>query len=53
LPAGTPEVVVVADPTLPAEMVADDYPERCRIDRIGVEEVVRAAETVMGVGRRG
>lgn len=33
---------VVADPTLPADLVADDHPERCRIDRIEVERVISA-----------
>lgn len=39
---GAPEVILLADPTLPEEMVADEHPERCRIDRIDVEQVWRA-----------
>jgi heptosyltransferase-2 len=42
---GAPEVIVAADPTLPAHEIANDHPERCRIDRIGVE-IVRE-----GIGR--
>jgi heptosyltransferase II len=42
------EAVLVADPTLPADQVADDHPERCRIDRIEVEEVIRAVEGLLG-----
>ncbi len=41
-------VDVVADPDLPAELVADDEPERCRIDRIAVERVVAAVDRVVG-----
>jgi ADP-heptose:LPS heptosyltransferase len=38
---------VVADPTLPVEMMADDHPERCRIERIGVERVNEAVDRVL------
>jgi heptosyltransferase II len=41
------EAVIVADPTLPADQVADDHPERCRIERIEVEKVIRAAEGLL------
>jgi heptosyltransferase-2 len=51
LPPGTPEVCLVADPTLPSEEVADDHPERCRIDRITVEQVTAAVEQVLTVRR--
>lgn len=37
------EVELVADPTLPEEEVANDHPERCAIERIGVGDVVAAA----------
>ncbi len=48
LASGRPrERVLVADPTLPAEEVADDHPERCRIDRIAVGEVIEAVEDVL------
>lgn len=45
------EVVLVADRTLPVEEQADDHPERCRIDRIGLEDVMGAAEGLLGPGR--
>jgi heptosyltransferase-2 len=42
---GSPrEIVLVADPTLPADEIADDHLERCRIDRIAVEEVIAACD---------
>jgi heptosyltransferase-2 len=53
---GAPEEVIVADPTLPAEEYANDHPERCRMDRIGVERVVAGVDRVLGVmegGRAG
>ncbi len=42
------EVILTADPTLPEEEVADDHPERCRIERIGVGEVIAAVDRVVG-----
>jgi heptosyltransferase-2 len=48
------EVTLVADPTLPASEVADDHPERCRIDRIATETVIEAVDEVLrGVGGGG
>lgn len=44
-----PEVILVADPTLPEELVADEHPERCRIDRIDVEQVWRASAELLGI----
>jgi heptosyltransferase-2 len=44
---GAPEAVLVADPTLPAEEIADDHPERCRVERISVERVIEAVEGVL------
>ena len=41
------EVVLTADPTLPPEQVADDHPDRCRINRITVETVIEAVERVL------
>lgn len=41
------EAILRADPTLPEEEVADDHPERCRIDRIGAEDVIRAADAML------
>ncbi len=44
---GTPRVDLVADPTLPAGELADDHPERCRIDRIEGDRVLAAVEKVL------
>jgi heptosyltransferase-2 len=41
------EVVLVADPTLPATEVADDHPQRCRIDRIATGQVISAVDQVL------
>jgi len=41
------EIRLLADPTLPEEEVANDHPERCRIDRIGLGDVVNAANTLL------
>lgn len=47
--AGPPrELVLVADPNLPRDEVADEHPERCRIDRIPLEAVVGAADSLLG-----
>lgn len=40
-------VDLVAEPNLPEGDVADDHPERCRIDRIAVQEVHRAVGRVL------
>jgi len=42
-----PEVVLKADPTLPESEVAEDHPERCRIERISLEAVVEGVETAL------
>jgi heptosyltransferase-2 len=48
LPAdGTPRVDLLADPTLPHGEVADDHPDRCRIDRIEPAQVIDAAEMLL------
>jgi hypothetical protein len=39
--------VLVADPTLPASEVADDHPQRCRIDAISTQSVIAAADRVL------
>lgn len=44
---GGPEAVLVADPTLPEGEVANDHPERCRIERIEVGEVISAVDRVL------
>jgi heptosyltransferase II len=48
IPAPAGEAILVADPTLPSDEVADDHPERCRIDRITVEQVRDAADRLLG-----
>lgn len=49
LPESTPprELVLVADPTLPDAEVADDHPERCRIERISIESVQAALDELL------
>lgn len=47
LPAGVPEVRVLADPTLGEDEVADEHAERCRMDRIEVGRVMGAIERAM------
>lgn len=42
------EVELAADPSLPEEEVADDHPERCRVDRIETAAVIEAAERLLG-----
>lgn len=44
--SGTPprEAILVADPTLPPDEVADDHPGRCRIDRIQIGDVIAAVD---------
>ncbi|MBX3378076.1 MAG: glycosyltransferase family 9 protein [Phycisphaeraceae bacterium] len=44
------EVVIEADPTLPAGELSNDHPERCRIERIEVERVLSAADEVLSRG---
>ncbi len=50
---GVPEAIVLADPTLPEDQVANDHPERCAIDRIGEDRVREAVARVLGVGSAG
>lgn len=45
---GGPEMILTADPTLPANASANDHPERCRVDRIGLDRVQEAVERVLG-----
>ena len=42
------EQILVADPTLPESELADDHPQRCRIDRISLEEVIAAVDRALG-----
>lgn len=44
---GAPEAIVLADPTLPENEVANDHPGRCRIEAIEPERVIAAAESVL------
>lgn len=41
------EIELLADPTLPEQEVANDHPDRCRIERIGLGDVTRAAESLL------
>jgi heptosyltransferase II len=45
---GAPEELLLADPTLPEGELANDHPDRCRIDRIEVERVLSASERALG-----
>jgi ADP-heptose:LPS heptosyltransferase len=44
---GAPELLLLADPDLPANEVANDHPERCRIDRIEFAAVRAATDTAL------
>lgn len=45
--ASAGEIMLSADPTLPPDQVADDHPDRCRIERIEPEAVISAANTLL------
>ncbi|MEM8758000.1 MAG: glycosyltransferase family 9 protein [Planctomycetota bacterium] len=45
-PSG-PEAVLTADPTLPESESANAHPEGCRVDRIGLDRVREAVDTVL------
>ena len=45
------EAILLADPTLPASEVADDHPDRCRVDRITTESVLLAALGLLAPAR--
>jgi heptosyltransferase-2 len=47
IPAPAGEEILVADPTLPESLVADDHPDRCRVDRIEVETVLAACDRLL------
>ena len=51
-PAG-PETVLVADPELPLTESANDHPEQCRVDRIGLDSVVRSVDRLLQAARSG
>lgn len=42
------EAIVLADPTLPEEEVANDWPQRCAMEKIELERVYEAVERVWG-----
>jgi heptosyltransferase-2 len=42
-----PEHVLVADPTLPPTESANDHPERCSVERIGLDRVTHACESAL------
>jgi heptosyltransferase-2 len=44
---GPGEFILTADPTLPENQVANDHPERCRIDRIQSADVIAAADKAL------
>lgn len=48
---GSRDIGVVADATLGPGEVADDHPDRCRIDRIAVDQVLAAVDRVLGEPR--
>lgn len=48
-----PETVLVADPELPLTESANDHPERCRVDRIGLDSVVRSVDRLLTAARSG
>lgn len=48
-----PETVLVADPELPLTESANDHPERCRVDRIALESVVRSVDRLLALARSG
>lgn len=45
-PSG-PETVLLADPELPLSESANDHPERCRVDRIELETVLRSVDRLL------
>jgi len=48
-----PETVLVADPELPLTESANDHPERCRVDRIGLDAAVRSVDRLLAMARSG
>lgn len=49
---GCRELTLVADPTLPEAEVADDHPERCRIERVEETMVTAAMDELLRVRAR-
>ncbi len=50
---GGPETVLLADPELPLTESANDHPERCRVDRIALETVVRSVDRLLDEAAEG
>ena len=50
---GAAEEILLADPTLPESEVADDHPERCRVERIELPRVIEAVDRVLALRRAG
>ena len=44
---GGEELILVADPSLPPSEVANDHPERCRIERIALESVTAGIDALL------
>jgi len=44
---GAPEILLTADPSLPPSESANDHPERCKIDRIDLQRVIKAADELI------
>ncbi|QYK47995.1 MAG: glycosyltransferase family 9 protein [Phycisphaeraceae bacterium] len=44
---GGEELVLVADPSLPAAELANDHPERCRIERITTDSVIAGLDALL------
>lgn len=47
-----PEELLLADPTLPDAELANDHPERCRVDRISTADVIAALDRVLSATLR-
>jgi heptosyltransferase-2 len=47
IPARAGETVLTADPTLPETELAEDHPERCRIERIELSSVIGAVDRTL------
>jgi len=48
-----PDLMLLADPTLPESEVADDHPDRCRVDRITLDAVIAACNRALAGGPPG
>ncbi len=48
IPTRAGEALILADPTLSEDQLANDHPERCAIGRISLDDVVRACDALLG-----